>query len=522
MIALNLQAQGELVQRRPFVAHTGSILGLLLLFTLSWIHQHHYDFEHDDAYISYRYAANWAAGLGPVFNVGERVEGYTNFLHVFALKQCAELGLDIVQSARLIGTLSSFAVIVLSYAFVVRRLQRSWLQALFVATAVATHAALATWARSGLETVPFTLMVFVAIYVFTGELARQGVHLASGALFGVASLIRADGFILAIVTLAFLLLRTRSPKRLGSFALAFALVCGPSLVWRIGYYGYPFPNSYYLKVGGGIFQQIRGLFYAYNFIEPFGGLALFGLPLTLLLLRDQARNEVRFYLAFIVLAFTGYVVWVGGDHMPMCRFFVPLVVPLALLFTESANELGRLCELHRKGSARFVLPSLFLVVIASGIAPTLNQRRLPASYVIGHKVLVRQWAMAGAWLRDHVAASTLMATEPAGAVAYLSGLRIVDMLGVNDLHIAHLEVAGMGRHTAGHEKRDMPYVLSRQPQLIFRGVRPLDEKAGTVTTYEDGSRYRLRCEALGLGPIADEFGSVKVAELFLWLEERLP
>src|SRR5688500_13130256 len=34
----------------------------------------------DDAYISYRYAHNLLAGLGLVFNAGERVEGYTNFL----------------------------------------------------------------------------------------------------------------------------------------------------------------------------------------------------------------------------------------------------------------------------------------------------------------------------------------------------------------------------------------------------------------------------------------------------------
>ena len=36
----------------------------------------------DDAYISFRFAANWANGLGPVWNAGERVEGYTNPLWV--------------------------------------------------------------------------------------------------------------------------------------------------------------------------------------------------------------------------------------------------------------------------------------------------------------------------------------------------------------------------------------------------------------------------------------------------------
>jgi arabinofuranosyltransferase len=37
-------------------------------------------FVQDDAYITYRYARNVVRGYGPVYNPGERVEGYTNFL----------------------------------------------------------------------------------------------------------------------------------------------------------------------------------------------------------------------------------------------------------------------------------------------------------------------------------------------------------------------------------------------------------------------------------------------------------
>ena len=37
-------------------------------------------FFYDDAFITFRYAANLAHGHGLVFNPGERVEGYSNFL----------------------------------------------------------------------------------------------------------------------------------------------------------------------------------------------------------------------------------------------------------------------------------------------------------------------------------------------------------------------------------------------------------------------------------------------------------
>ena len=39
----------------------------------------------DDAYISFRYARNFAEGNGLVWNLGERVEGYTNFLWTLGL-----------------------------------------------------------------------------------------------------------------------------------------------------------------------------------------------------------------------------------------------------------------------------------------------------------------------------------------------------------------------------------------------------------------------------------------------------
>src|SRR2546422_6890197 len=39
----------------------------------------------DDAFINFRFAENLAGGLGPVFNAGERVEGYTTPAWVFLL-----------------------------------------------------------------------------------------------------------------------------------------------------------------------------------------------------------------------------------------------------------------------------------------------------------------------------------------------------------------------------------------------------------------------------------------------------
>src|SRR5204863_68876 len=62
-----------------------------------------FDFVNDDAYISFRYARNLAEHGQLVFNVGERVEGFTNFLWTVLLAGGIKLGLSPVLTSRFFG-----------------------------------------------------------------------------------------------------------------------------------------------------------------------------------------------------------------------------------------------------------------------------------------------------------------------------------------------------------------------------------------------------------------------------------
>ena len=76
---------------------------------------------------------------------------------------------------------------------------------------------------------------------------------------------------------------------------------------------------------------------------------------------------------------------------------------------------------------------------------------------------------AGEHLRDHFPAETLVALNPAGIIPYYSGMPTIDMLGLNDVHIAH-----HGRRSPkglfGHMVGDGDYVLSREPDVILFGA----------------------------------------------------
>ena len=81
---------------------------LALTLGLSLLHQLLFATVTEDAFVSFRYAQNIADGNGPVFNPGERVEGYTNFLWLvlIALPR-ATFGVDVQTAAVLFGVLSA-------------------------------------------------------------------------------------------------------------------------------------------------------------------------------------------------------------------------------------------------------------------------------------------------------------------------------------------------------------------------------------------------------------------------------
>src|SRR3954469_12755146 len=88
-----------------WVAWGGAALGVGALFL--WLTVQCTPFIIDDAYISFRYAENLVAGHGLVFNPGERVEGYTNFLWVLIIAAVHALGGESLASAKLLSTLAN-------------------------------------------------------------------------------------------------------------------------------------------------------------------------------------------------------------------------------------------------------------------------------------------------------------------------------------------------------------------------------------------------------------------------------
>ncbi|NJO07847.1 MAG: hypothetical protein HC876_21295, partial [Chloroflexaceae bacterium] len=239
----------------------------------------------------------------------------------------------------------------------------------------------------------------------------------------------------------------------------------PYYLWRWSYYGYPLPNTFYVKVGGTWAQVLRGAEYIgqYGLSEPLLGAALVAALAGWWLWRGVPALPWREVLAVQVLVALSvlYVVAVGGDWMPGQRFIVPFIPLLVLLVVWGAAGLAR----HGRWVALVAL--VLLVLTGGGMAA-----RLPAdsSYaytdIWSWNYTVRRHREIGRWIRASTPPGTWIATGAVGAIPYYAERPTIDIYGLVDEHIAHLDVPDIGTGRPGHEKSDPAYVVERAPELI--------------------------------------------------------
>ena len=401
----------------------------------------------DDAFITFRYADHLAHGHGLVFNVGERVEGDTNFLWTLW-----------IAVGRLFGaSATGWSIVwgIACYMGAVALVARRSLQLDEFPSAVlfaAAHVAWAEFATSGLETSAFTLLAFagyVLVCPESDELPSRRRIAAAGAVFALAALTRPDGILFGAVAGVWLLAQKRVRDGL-VLAAAFAIVWLPPTAWRVWYYGDFFPNTYYAK-SAWIPWWSQGKWYALWYLERYAPFVL--VPLALI---ARPRRRAALELA-MVCVYALYVTRVGGDFM-FARLFVPLTPFLALLLQRALM----LCRPRLRIAAAIAAAALIKWM---PMPPRDNLRGIVDER---HYYAIRSWAVDsdrhGATLeRELRGLPVVVAFGGAGArIIYRSDvpMAIEVATGLTDKVIAHQPLVHRGR--VGHEKYAQPeYLLER-------------------------------------------------------------
>ena len=308
----------------------------------------------DDAFISFRYAKHFIEGYGLVFNIGEKVEGYTNFLWTILVALGMKLSFDPVIFSLALGVICFVSTIAL-FIYLGWKLQSASAESVLffpmTALALSIHHDANVYATSGLETSLITLLVSATFAVLLlGRSYRS--NLGAGVLLAFAMMTRPDAILFFIAAILYALLVKQ--KRIAAvFALSLPVIVLylPYWIWRYNYYGFIFPNTYYAK-SADLTYYSQGLVYFWTYIHSYYIFLLVPVLVAVFVWNNRHRlsqffpvsidqNNTAFRAVILGLLFAGihiaYVIRLGGDYM-FARFFIP-ITPLLFFVIEALGVL---------------------------------------------------------------------------------------------------------------------------------------------------------------------------------------
>ncbi len=441
------------------------LLGLAFLLGLSQIHAAWFGHVCDDAYISFRYAYNLAHGAGLVFNPGQRVMGYSNLLWVLLLAGCERVGISSVTGAVLLGSLCSLALLALLFVHLRGSCRSRW-PAFAALLFLASNSTFALWTTGGLEGPLFALLLAIGVLLAIRSPADRSParELCTGVPFALAVLTRPEGLMFAFAAALAIVAwqRDRAGLRAAGLLLVLPLAAwGAQALWALSYYGEAVPNIYHAKNHPlSLLLLARGARIAWRFLSTYRFAPLMVVALWLGLWR-RAFRPAGWLSLVLIGAFVAFFLGVGGDELVYYRMWFWTLPLFAILLAEGLDALA--ATAGRAG--QWAAWGLALGAVAASAVPSFagSDRR----YLLADDAVIKDIDLVGERLRQ-LPDDTVLAANTVGVLTYRSRLHMVDMLGLNDRHIARAPNKFIG--IPGHESHDGAYVLDLKPDLVFIGM----------------------------------------------------
>jgi len=446
----------------------------------------------DDAFITFRYFANLVHGSGIVFNPGERVEGYTNFLWGIWGALALVLGLNVETWSIVWGIIFYAASLIVLFLHTLD-LQSETSHRLFpVATIFAAfHPDWQIYATSGLET---SFQTFLLIFAFAMLFRKKPLFITAGISAALATLTRQDSVLFFVIAfLVLILFRRKQIRGIINFTTSYLILVVPFLIWRIWYYSDIFPNTYYAK-SANLTWYSQGFFYIQLYFQKYWifGAGLLLAPISTLtwvkkrfekdFWHDRLVPEMLFATLFCAI-YLWYLARVGGDFM-FARMLVVLTPFLALalefallpIITGSPGTSNSTIPISTKGILTVGILLILFVYQGSRWSGLGGKRGVYNEWYVYHK-FHPDWASESR--RKAEVLNRYFAGLPvrigffgseARMLFYMPDVQGVECeTGLNDYFTAHLPLTTRGR--IGHEKKPpIDYLINqRKVQFVFAG-----------------------------------------------------
>jgi len=422
----------------------------------------------DDAYIALRVASNWAHFGAPEYNPGVHEWVPTSFLWVGLVAAASKLvpGGDCVWIARVLGGLCGVATILLLALGLPR-----WRAAAAAAALLCAGSAIwAAWPLSGMDAALFTLLVAAAAMALlrTLEVRTRGSTVLTGLLFGLLSVARPDGVVLAVAAAAIASWLLRDLKWLSRFGLGYAVTVVPAVGYMLVEFKTLVPVSYYAKVHG-LANVQNGLHYVLEAARTYH-LAP-AIPVIAVALWSRGSRRPAAVALALLVTWIAWVIADGGDFLPYHRFLAPAWPLFALLCGLGLERCVAWLRGWRPGNALLWPAAAALLLLGACVAWTTPSLEGSDRVRYEANAIDEQMREAiGRYFAGKLQPSDWIAVKPAGIIPYYSGAPAVDLFCLTDLKAAR---GGQWVPAAwvGHQRMNAARIHEVGPRVVILDAR---------------------------------------------------
>ena len=462
---------GEEINRYRFFAF---LIFIAVITMLAW--------QSDDSYHAYIMAKNLVDGNGFVYNIGQRATAST--CPLFTLVVAA--GYFVIRDMFFVSLLINIVFSALAFRIFILGFCRTKREIVFGLIVLIGSVSFVSYTTSGLENsmLFFLGACFVKIY-FEHERYTSKNMLILALLVALIAMTRMDAVLIFAPMALYVFLLKRDGVSFGKAVGLGVLGLLPFVLWEVFatfYYGFPFPNTAYVKLGTGIALKdylIRGIRYYLNAVvcDPI----VLIVPVFVIIAAFSVKKAQYIFCVAGPLIYGLYLLYIGGDFMMGRHFTLPFFISLICYMDIKDREftqLGRGAGFHRGFVG--VIAAALVFTYTSGVitdqflfgstfgSPISDERagyfttsslfnNLYSRVKTGDLCIRDTWNESGVReLRDNGMAGGILESVPGITKYYNNDLYLNDLYALGDPYLAHLPAVKEKGWRIGHMWREAP------------------------------------------------------------------
>ncbi len=488
--------------------------------------------QSDDSYHAYIMAKNLVDGNGFVYNVGQRATASS--CPLFTLVVAA--GYFVIRDMFFVSLLINIIFSTLAFRILIKDFCRTKREIIFCLLTLIGSVSFVSYTTSGLENsmLFFLGACFVKLY-FGSERYNAKTMFILALLVALIAMTRMDAVLIFVPMALYVYLGRRDNVSFGKAVWLGILGLLPFALWMLFstfYYGFPFPNTAYAKLGTDIALKdylIRGVRYYTNaaFCDPI----ILIVPLAVSVAAIVVRKAQYIFCMTGPLIYGLYLLYIGGDFMMgrhfTLMFFISLICYMDIKDREF-TQLGKGAAFNRRFTGLVIAALIYTCTMdvvtdqflfgrtfgspisdeRAGYFTTASLFNNVYSLIkTGELCIQDTWNEEGVdELRENHMPGGILESVPGITKYYNNDLYLNDLYALGDPYLAHLPAVKENGWRIGHMWRESPQGYT---DMIMFGYTPRSIKN------EDARKYYEIIDDITRGDLFDAGRIKKIVDINL-------